>query len=78
MPEVYNKENKEFHSHNTGNQGSSNGRAKFTEEEVRAIRKRKNNGESRLEVYKDYSSKCKEKYFQEIWYGYKWKNVIIE
>lgn len=77
MPEVYNEENKYFHSHNTANRGSSNGRAIFTEEEVREIRTRKKNGEKRLDVYKDYSHKCKEKYFQELWYGYSWKNVIV-
>jgi len=31
MPEVYTKENKDFHKHNTGQKGSSNGRAKLTE-----------------------------------------------
>lgn len=78
MPEVYTPENKEFHLHNTGNIGESNGRAKFTEAEVREIRIRKKNGEKRLDVYQDYSDKCKEKYFQELWYGYSWKNVIVE
>lgn len=78
MPEVYTEENKQFHLHNTGNSGSSNGRSKFTEAEVRSIRIRKKNGEHRLEVYKDYSNKCSEKYFQELWYGYNWKSVIVE
>ena len=78
MPEVYTLENKKFHAHNTGNQGSSNGRAIFTEEQVRSIRTRKNQGESRQEVYKDYSFLCSEKYFQEIWYGYKWKNIVVK
>ena len=36
------------------------------------------NGEKRLDVYQDYSDRCKEKYFQELWYGYSWKNVIVE
>lgn len=31
MPEVYTPENKAFHAHNTGQKGSSNGRAKLTE-----------------------------------------------
>ena len=78
MPEVYTPENKEFHLHNTGNIGESNGRAKFTEAEVREIRIRKKNGEKRLDVYQDYSDRCKEKYFQELSYGYSWKNVIVE
>ena len=77
MPEVYTEENKKFHLHNTGNKGSQNGRAKFTEDEVKIIRTRKKNGEKRQEVYKDYSKKCSDKYFQEIWYGYKWKHIIV-
>lgn len=78
MPEVYILENKKFHSHNTRNAGSSNSRAKFTEEEVRQIRIRKKNGEAKSEVYKDYEHKCKEKYFQELWAGRSWKNIIVE
>lgn len=78
MPEVYTKENKEFHKHNTGNKGASNGRSIFSENEVRDIRTRKKNGENRLEVYKDYKEKCSEKYFEFIWYGYNWKEVIVE
>jgi hypothetical protein len=45
MPEVYTKENKLFHSHNTGNHGSTNGRARLTEEDVYNIRLRRKNGE---------------------------------
>lgn len=45
MPEVYTPENKEFHLHNTGNKGSSNGRSRLTEDDVRAIRIRRKNGE---------------------------------
>ena len=37
MPEVYTPENKEFHKHNTGQKGSSNGRSLLTEEDVRKI-----------------------------------------
>lgn len=77
MPEVYTNENKEFHLHNTGNKGESNGRAKFTTEEITIIRLRKKNGERMEDVYLDYHHLCKLKYFQEIWYNYKWKNVIV-
>lgn len=77
MPEVYTNENKEFHLHNTANKGESNGRAKFTTEEVTIIRLRKKNGEKIEDVYLDYCHLCKIKYFQEIWYNYKWKNVIV-
>ena len=47
MPEVYSEENKNFHLHNTGQSGSENGRAKFTEEQVYTIRLRKSQGEKR-------------------------------
>ena len=66
MPEVYTNENKEFHLHNTGNKGESNGRAKFTTEEIIIIRLRKKNGERMEDVYLDYHHLCKLKYFQEI------------
>lgn len=51
MPEVYTEENKNFHKNNTGNAGSSNGRSKLTEEDVRNIRLRKKNGEESSIVY---------------------------
>ncbi|MBR4984030.1 MAG: hypothetical protein IKY94_15975 [Lachnospiraceae bacterium] len=51
MPEVYTEENKNFHKNNTGNTGSSNGRSKLTEEDVRNIRLRKKNGEESSIVY---------------------------
>lgn len=66
MPEVYTNENKEFHLHNTGNKGESNGRAKFTTKEIVIIRLRKKNGEKMKDVYLDYCHLCKIKYFQEI------------
>ena len=49
----------------------------LSEEEVKAIRTRRKNGEKRQEVYKDYSHKCKPKYFESLWYGYNWKNIIV-
>lgn len=38
----------------TGNEGSSNGRSKITEQDVYNIRLRKKNGEPQKEVYEDY------------------------
>lgn len=78
MPEVFNNENKNFHLHNTRQKGTQNGRSKFTEEQVYDIRMRKKNGENRQNVYEDYKHLCSSKYFQEIWYGYKWKDIIVE
>ena len=78
MPEVYTKENKEFHKHNTGQSGSQNGRALLTEEDVIAIRLRKKNGEYWKDVYEDYKfTGIKPKCFQQTWLGYNWKNVVV-
>ena len=79
MPEVYTEENKEFHKHNTGQKGASNGRALLTEEDVYAIRLRKKNGEEMRQVYKDYEyTGIKLECFRQIWLGYNWKHIIVE
>lgn len=77
MPEVYTKENIEFHSSNTAMSGSKNGRTKMTEKEVYEIRVRRKNGESWSEVYKDYSEKLTSGSFKNIWSYQNWKNVIV-
>lgn len=77
MPEVYTKENKDFHLHNTSNSGSKNGRSKLTEEDVRILRTRKKNGESLSEVYKDYQDKLTYKSFENVWSYRNWKNIIV-
>ena len=66
MPEVYTKENKDFHAHNTSNVGSKNGRSKLTEEDVKNIRLRKKNGEQLSSVYNDYSDKLTYKSFENV------------
>ena len=77
MPEVYTKENKDFHKHNTANAGSSNGRSKLTELEVYEIRLRRKNGEKLSEVYKDYSDRMTYKSFSNVWTYQNWKNIIV-
>lgn len=77
MPEVYTKENKAFHAHNTGNQGSQNGRSKITEEDVRTIRLRRKNGEQLKDVYEDYKDKLTKGSFTNIWSYQNWKNIIV-
>lgn len=77
MQEVYTDENKNFHKHNSGNGGSSNGRAKLTEEDVYNIRLRKKNGESLDEVYKDYDNKLVKGSFKNVWDYRNWKNIIV-
>lgn len=79
MPEVYTEGNKQFHKHNTGQQGSQNGRSKLTEEDVISIRMRKKNGEAWDSVYKDYVyTGITEGSFRNTWRGYNWKHIIVE
>lgn len=77
MMEVYTEENKKFHLHNTGQVGSSNGKAKLNEEQVYDIRLRRKNGENRNEVYKDYSHLLTKGSFDCVWYYNNWKNIIV-
>lgn len=79
MPEVYTEENKNFHLHNTGQKGSSNGRSKLTEADVIAIRLRKNNGENWKEVYEDYKyTGIKPNSFYQTWMGYNWTHIVTK
>ena len=77
MPEVYTEENKNFHKNNTGNTGSSNGRSKLTEKDVRNIRLRKKNGEESNIVYQDYKNKLTKGSFQNVWSYQNWKNIVV-
>ena len=77
MPEVYTNENKIFHKNNTGNTGSSNGRARLNEEDVRQIRLRRKNGENIREVYKDYQDKLTYGSFTNVWTYQNWKNIVV-
>lgn len=77
MPEVYTKENKLFHSHNTGNHGSANGRARLTEEDVYNIRLRRKNGEQLKVVYEDYKDKITKGSFENIWCYQNWLNIVV-
>lgn len=77
MPEVYTEENKLFHKNNTGNAGSSNGRARLTEEEVKNIRLRRKNGENIKQVYEDYKNKLTYGSFSNVWTYQNWKNIIV-
>ena len=59
MMEVYTEENKKWHHNkNLSRPGSSNGRAILTEEEVKSIRERFKNGESKAQIYQDYKDRC--------------------
>lgn len=75
--DVYTLENKEFHKHNTGQSGSSNGRSKLKEEDVYNIRLRKKNGETCQQVYQDYQHLITKGSFENVWGGYNWKHIIV-
>lgn len=77
MEEVYTNENRIFHSHNTSNKGSKNGRSKLTENDVKNIRLRRKNGEKLSIVYKDYSDKLTYKSFTNVWTYQNWKDIIV-
>lgn len=77
MPEVYTKENKEYHLHDTANKGSQNGRSRITEEDVKNIRIRRKNGEQLKIVYEDYKDKLTKGSFTNIWSYQNWKNIIV-
>lgn len=76
MEEVYTEDNKNFHLHNTANKGSSNGRARITEEDVKNIRLRRKNGEQLKVVYQDYKDKLTYGSFSNVWTYQNWKNII--
>lgn len=77
MPEVYTEENKLFHLHNTGNTGSSNGRARLTEKDVYTIRLRRKNGEQLSKVYEDYKDQITKGSFTNIWSYQNWPNIVV-
>ena len=77
LPEVYTEENKNFHKNNTGNEGSSNGRSKITEQDVYNIRLRRKNGEALKDVYEDYKDKLTKGSFTNIWSYQNWKNIVV-
>ena len=79
MPEVYTEENKKFHASNTGQKGSSNGRALLKEEDVIEIRLRKKAGENWEKVYKDYEhTGIKKSSFYYTWCGNNWKHIVVD
>lgn len=77
MMEVYTPENKKYHLHDTANKGSSNGRSRLNENEVRDIRLRRKNGEQMKVVYEDYKDKLTYGSFSNVWTYQNWKNIIV-
>ena len=77
MPEVFSDENKKFHTNNTAQKGSENGRSSLTEKDVIKIRTLKREGKTKEEVYEEYKNKVTSGSFKNTWYGYNWKHVIV-
>lgn len=77
MPEVYTKENKEFHRNNTANKGEQNGTSSIIDQDVINIRTRKKQGENKKIVFEDYKDKLTIKSFENIWYYCNWKHIVI-
>ena len=77
--DVYTEENKQYYLfQRNSHKGSSNGRAKLTEDMVRDIRIRRKNGESREQVYNDYKyTGITEGSFKLVWYNQNWKHIVV-
>ena len=82
LPELNTEANRIFHRKNTSqiysNQGSFNGRALLTEQQVKEIRIRKQNGEQCKQVFEDFKyTTISYGSFNNVWVGMNWKHVII-
>ena len=77
--DVYTEENRQYYLfQRNSHPGSTNGRAKLTEEMVIDIRTRKKNGEKLADVYKDYKSiGITLGSFRNTWYNCNWKNIVV-
>lgn len=75
MPEVYTEENKKRNA-SLGKGTAARNRRKFTEEQVREIRRRKNNHEILTIVHEDYKDIASKSSFDDIWYGRTYKDII--
>ena len=74
--DVYTKENKEYFLFRRNSHSENNSHAKLTEKDVYEIRLRKKNGEDCRTVWQDYQQ-LTYRSFQNLWYGYTWKQVIV-
>lgn len=77
--DVYTEENRKYYLfQRNSHPGSTNGRAKLTEEMVIDIRTRRKNGEKLSDVYKDYEyTGITLGSFKNTWSNQNWKNIVI-
>lgn len=74
MPEVFTKENQDFHA-GLGSAGARNGRAKLTEKDVKNIRQLHKEGKSNSEIYVLYPQVSKTS-IRDIINNKTWKNIF--
>ena len=58
--------------------GEANGRAKLTENDIKAIRQAYNEHKKQKEVYQNYKDLISFNHFQNIWQGRVWKHIMPE
>lgn len=75
MPEVYTKENVDFHKHDTGSSFETNARAKLTNEDVCEIYKMREQGIKRTVAYEKFKDKVTFGSFENVWYKCNWKGI---
>lgn len=77
MPEVYSKENKEWHkTKGKSNKGEENGSSLLKKEQVAEIRKLKKLGENKRDVYNLFSDIIAYSTFEQVWYNITYKEDI--
>lgn len=74
MPEVFTKENIEWHKQHLGDKIQAK-LSKVTEEEVKYIRQQRKNGKRRKQIYAEFKDKLSPSGFDSIWYYVTWKGV---
>lgn len=74
MPEVFTKENQDFHA-GLGSIGARNGRAKLAEKDVKNIRQLHREGKSNSEIYVLYPQVSKTS-IRDIINNKTWKNIF--
>ena len=77
--DVFTEENRKYYLfQRNSHKGSTNGRAKLTEEDVYQIRLRKKNGEKCKDVYEDFKSKgITLDSFKQTWCYQNWKHILV-
>jgi group I intron endonuclease len=78
MPEVFSKENKEWHStFGKTNCGENNGCSLLNKNQILEIRIAKKNGKDKKEVFQDYSDLIAYSTFEQIWYEMTYKEDVL-